>query len=138
MIEDNPDHAFLAETCLTQYNADVVVECADNAEHALAELDRVRGNGGPLPDLLLLDLNMPGMNGVDFLRQTKAHDRFRLIPTVVVSSSTNPADVTLALAHHANSYVAKTVDFVAWERTLTAVCAYWRDQNCANRIDAHA
>ena len=78
-----------------------------------------------LPVLVLLDLNTPSGDGRDALRQIKQDPRLRVIPTVVLSTSTNPRDVDFCHAHHANAYHAKPVSHPAHLRILQDILSYW-------------
>jgi CheY-like chemotaxis protein len=78
-----------------------------------------------LPALVLLDLNTPGDDGRDALRQIKASDPLRAIPTVVLSTSSNPRDIGFCYANHANAYHAKPVSHTAHLQTLQDIFSYW-------------
>ena len=82
-------------------------------------------NRSPLPALVLLDLNTPGDDGRDALRQIKVCDQLRAIPTVVLSTSSNPRDVDFCYASHANAYHAKPVSHVAHLKILQDIFSYW-------------
>ena len=78
-----------------------------------------------LPALVLLDLNTPGDDGRDALRQIKACEQLRAIPTVVLSTSSNPRDVDFCYAQHANAYHAKPVSHLAHLQTVQDIFSYW-------------
>ena len=98
------------------------VTCGDECLHMLQQSVHQRS---PLPALVLLDLNTPGDDGRDALRQIKACDLLRAIPTVVLSTSSNPRDVDFCYAHHANAYHAKPVSHLAHLQTLQNIFSYW-------------
>ena len=78
-----------------------------------------------LPALVLLDLNTPAGDGRDALRQIKQDPQLQVIPTVVLTTSTNPRDINFCHAHHANAYHAKPVSHPAHLRILQDIFSYW-------------
>ena len=125
LIEDNPDHALLATDCLTEDLTAVEVSCIPDPQSALETLHSAKAAGTPLPHLLLLDINLPGMSGLELLDLLKADPDLRLIPTVILSTSLAPADIRDALKNHANSYSLKSSRFEEWDATLKAIRDYW-------------
>lgn len=126
MIEDNADHAALAHECLTEDAPDVsVIALRDGA----AAIDHFCGsNSMPdvVPNLVLLDINMPQISGFDVLKAIRSDERYLSVPIVIVSTSTVPTDVERALKLRANSYSAKSRDFERWEADLRSIRDYWR------------
>lgn len=121
LVEDNPDHAALTLRALRRsgFTADVTVAC-DGTE----ALERLRGTEC-LPRLVLLDLNLPNMDGLEVLRQLRSHVRTRMLPVVVLTSSDEERDVATAYQIGANSYVRKPVDSVRFAETIRQLCQYW-------------
>ncbi len=126
MIEDNADHAALAHECLTEDAPDVrVIELRDGA----AAIDHFCGTGGAMeivPHLVLLDINMPQVNGFDVLEAIRSDDRYLAVPIVIVSTSSVPRDIERALSLRANSYSTKSRNFDKWEADLRSIRDYWR------------
>ena len=81
--------------------------------------------GGPLPQLVLLDLNLPKLGGLDVLRAIRADARTQLLPVVILTSSKQDEDLLAGYRSGANSYVAKPVDFVAFSEAVRNVGLYW-------------
>ena len=77
------------------------------------------------PDLLLLDLYMPGKNGFEVLEHLKAHKHLRGIPVIMLSSSGSQADINRAYDLHVNAYVLKHTDFAELSRTLDSIVNFW-------------
>ena len=127
LVEDNSDHAELATDCLVSDAPDLHLVHCTNGHEALACLSDALRYDKALPNLILLDLNLPVLSGFDVLHRIKTDPDLRQVPIVVVSTSLMPKDIVKALQMHANSYVAKSRDFVLWERSLRAVRDYWRD-----------
>ncbi|MEM9762883.1 MAG: response regulator [Pseudomonadota bacterium] len=135
LIEDDPDHASLISDMLQDDSPDMRVTHQDNGRDGLAFLERCHANG-QLPDLILLDLNMPGPNGLEILRTLKADQRFVHVPVVLMTTSSSPVDVEAGMAAHANSYVCKAFDLNDFEGTIATLRQYWRSVHFpANRSE---
>lgn len=79
----------------------------------------------PLPILILLDLKLPKVDGLEVLRQLKSHPRFHVIPVVVLSTSTEDNDIQIAYQQGANSYIVKPVDFDQFMQIVEYIQIYW-------------
>ncbi|MFD1733251.1 response regulator [Deinococcus malanensis] len=79
----------------------------------------------PLPDLIVLDINMPGMDGFDVLEAIKADPGLVHLPVVMLSASDNPADVTRAYSLRASAYVVKAHDFATFLQQIDALVGFW-------------
>jgi two-component system, response regulator len=80
----------------------------------------------PLPRLIITDLKMPRMGGIELLRWMHDRPEFRLIPAIVLTSSSDQADVTAAFAHGAKGYMIKPVQFGELEKVVHTIASYWR------------
>jgi two-component system, response regulator len=78
-----------------------------------------------MPDLVLLDLNMPRMDGFWVLRKMRAAERTMFIPVVIMTSSVDPEDVRMAYALGANGYLDKLADGMSWDELVRTVARYW-------------
>ena len=85
------------------------------------------GQKNPLPGLILLDLNMPGIDGHEVLRAIKEDDDLRQIPVIILTTSGNEHDVTQSFQSGANSYVQKPVSFEELVASLKGLKEYWLD-----------
>lgn len=122
LVEDNPNDAELTLRALKQRNlASQLHLCRDGAE----ALEFFAANVGPLPKVVLLDLKLPKVNGLEVLRMIKADDRTKTIPVVVLTSSREEPDIEKAYALGANSYIVKPVDFDAFARAVSDLGLYW-------------
>lgn len=101
---------------------------ARDGEEALAYLPRWRA-GMDLPHVILLDLSLPRICGLEVLRSLKSDPLSRVIPVVALSTSHAPQDVSLAYELGANSYIVKTIDFDRFVETARAISNYWTDVN---------
>lgn len=129
LVEDNPDdltltlHAFASNRI-----ANPVVTARDGVE----ALDYLFGTGahagrepGALPALVLLDLKLPRIDGLEVLRRIRAHPRTRLLPVVILTSSNEDQDRIEGYSLGANSYVRKPVDFDEFVRAAGQLGLYW-------------
>jgi two-component system response regulator len=82
-----------------------------------------------MPDLVLLDLNMPRMDGFWVLRKMRAAERTMFIPVVIMTSSVDPGDVSMAYTLGANGYLDKLSDGMAWGELVRTVARYWLGMN---------
>ena len=100
------------------------VEVARDGEEALAYIDRWEA-GEPSPLVILLDLKLPKVDGLEVLRHLKSHQAFRTIPVVVLTSSKEDRDVETAYELGANSYIVKPVDFDKFAKVVAEIEIYW-------------
>ncbi|WP_031515300.1 response regulator [Streptomyces sp. NRRL F-5123] len=107
LVEDDPADALLVEEALADRGVSRSISRADDGIDALAHL---RDPANPRPDLIVLDLNMPRMNGRELLGVLKQDADLRTIPVVILTTSATPADVSAAYERHANAYVTKPVN----------------------------
>jgi len=126
-IEDSPDDAFLVKRALRRTGYDVDLEQISSAAQALYALrQRVLSHDG-LPRLVLLDLNMSGMDGRAFLLRLRGEETLRQLPVVVLSNSSNAADVHFAYRNGANSYHEKPSTADGLVGLLKDLFGYWFD-----------
>lgn len=122
LVEDNPSDAELTLRALKQRNlANQVRLCRDGAE----ALQFFEDGDGQVPKVVLLDLKLPKIDGLEVLRQLKSKPHTRSIPIVVLTSSREEPDIERAYALGANSYIVKPVDFEAFARAVSDVGLYW-------------
>jgi two-component system response regulator len=129
LVEDNPDDVELTLRALRKNNiANEVVVAHDGAE----ALDYLFGSGAHagrdlsrMPALVLLDLKLPKVEGIEVLRRIRAHDRTRLLPVVILTSSKEEQDLVNGYKFGANSYVRKPVDFTRFLEAARHLGLYW-------------
>ncbi|HXE82893.1 MAG TPA: response regulator [Gemmatimonadales bacterium] len=123
LVEDNAQDAELTLRALKQRNlANRVHVCRDGAE-AIDFFDDV--GAGTTPKVVLLDLKLPKVDGLEVLQRLKRDARTKTIPVVVLTSSREEPDIEKAYALGANSYIVKPVDFEAFARAVSDVGLYW-------------
>jgi CheY-like chemotaxis protein len=122
IIEDDPGDALLVRESFALSDAARRCHVAVEGQEALGFLRRSGEHvGAPRPRLILLDLNLEGIHGLEVLAELKSDDDLKSIPVVVLSSSRHPADVARSYALHANAYMVKPVEldeFSAMIRTI--------------------
>ena len=137
LVEDNPTDVELTLRAFKARNfANQVFVARDGAE----ALDFFFGDGshplrdiGVVPKVVLLDLKLPKVDGLEVLRRLKADERTRAIPVVILTSSREEPDIAAAYRLGANSYIVKPVDFDAFARAVSEVGLYWLLLNEAPR-----
>lgn len=126
LVEDDTDHAALILRCLRAPGPEPsVVDHVIHGQRALDALDDRLEAGQPLPDLVLLDLNLPQMTGHELLAVLKSRPETRHVPAVVLSTSDSPADRAKAYALHANAYLVKAADFGRMASMLHSLRDFW-------------
>jgi CheY-like chemotaxis protein len=128
LVEDDPKDVELTLTTLEEYNlANEIVVTRDGGE-ALDYLYRrgafvTRPNGNPA--VLLLDLKLPRVDGLEVLQQVKSDDKLRMIPVVVLTSSHEERDMVASYALGVNAYVVKPVDFYEFVNAIRELGVFW-------------
>ena len=126
LVEDNPmDVDLTLQAFDTEGLASAIVVCPDG-EDALTYMGRHAEENDPsLPRLVLLDLCLPNVDGLEVLRAMRAHPTWRKMPIVVLTTSSEPNDIDRAYASGASSYIVKPVDFDAFTEIVSALNLYW-------------
>jgi CheY-like chemotaxis protein len=127
LVEDNPADVRLTEEALKEAaNALTRLHVASDGAEALEFLHRQGAHGNaPRPDLILLDLNLPRVDGRQVLAQVKSDPDLRRIPVVVLTTSPSEDDILHAYDQHVNSYIRKPVDLDEFFAVLKAIDDYW-------------
>ncbi len=126
MVEDNPGDVGLTRAALEDAKIANILHVATNGEEALAFLRREGEYAeSPRPDIILLDLNLPGMHGAELLEQIKEDDAFTGIPVVVLTTSTADEDILKAYKLHASCYITKPVDFEQFTKVVQSFEDFW-------------
>lgn len=133
VVEDNPDHLELTVLTLEEHRVDAEIVVAQDGAGALEFLF---GTGAysdrdtqKQPDLVLLDMRLPKLSGLDVLRSIRANPLTALVPVVMLTSSSELSDMTASYKSGANGFVRKPVDFEAFSDKLNAVQAFWLGVN---------
>lgn len=126
LVEDNPDDMELTRIAMMDAGLDVDLEWVTDGSEALEYLQQ-QGTftAARRPDLVLLDLNLPRLDGRELLRIVKADAGLCSIPVVVLTTSVDDHDVRDAYLAHANAFISKPADFDLYVRTLRALQDFW-------------
>lgn len=126
MVEDNPCDVRLTVEAFRDAKVANNMHLAADGEEAIEFLRRKgRHRNAPRPDLILLDLNLPKMNGREVLAEIKADPETRCIPVVVLTTSGDSKDITAAYELHTNAYITKPVDLDRFVTIVKAVEDFW-------------
>lgn len=127
LVEDNPDDEELMLMALRKNNILNEVVVKRDGEEALEFLfgDGVSGRPNPLPTLILLDLKLPKLDGLEVLQRLRAHKRTRLLPVVVLTSSKEEKDLFESYSLGCNSYVRKPLEFAMFVEATRQLGIYW-------------
>ncbi len=133
LVEDNPDDEMLTLLALRKNNISSTVVVAHDGVEAL---DFVFGTGNHegrdlrvQPQVILLDLKLPRLSGIEVLERLRNHDLTKLIPVVVLTSSNEQRDLVACYGLCANSYIRKPVDFTHFSRVVAELGTYWLGLN---------
>lgn len=127
LVEDNPNDAELAIRALKKNNLANKLKWVKDGAEALDYLlpEKTNGLTIPAPKVVLLDLRLPKVDGVEVLRRLKADDRTKMIPVVILTSSKEERDVVDTYKIGANSFIPKPVNFEAFVDTVGKLGLYW-------------
>ena len=129
LVEDNPNDEMLALHAFKKHNlANKLIVLKDGAEalgFLLAKEDLPLHAGSKAAKVILLDLKLPKVNGIEVLRQLKADERTKRIPVVVLTSSTEERDLQAAYDLGVNSYVSKPIKFSDFAKVIAELGMYW-------------
>ena len=125
LVEDNPVDLDLTLRAFAKRKLSNPIHVARDGAEALSWIPRWEA-GEPWPALILLDLKLPKVDGLEVLRQLKAHPTLRAIPVVVLTTSSEDIDMQQAYLLGTNSYIVKPVDFDKFMEVATQVELYWR------------
>ena len=129
LVEDNPDDRELA---MLAFEAIEIGQQVSVAEDGVAALDFLFGTDQrmgsaplPMPTVILLDLKLPRVSGLEVLQQIRAHERTRLLPVVILTTSNEDRDLVESYSLGCNSYIRKPVDFEQFQEAIRQLGLYW-------------
>ena len=124
LVEDNPDDVDLTLAAFDRHNiVNEVVVARDGVE--VLEILHPEGGGARLPSVVLLDLKLPKIGGLEVLRRIRAHESTRFLPVVILTTSTQDEDKIDSYKLGANSYIRKPVGFDRFMEAVRLVGLYW-------------
>lgn len=126
LVEDNFGDALLTRKAFESGTVPTQISVADSGQKALAMLHQEGEYAGlPLPDLVLLDINLPGMSGMEVLNDIKSDSRTQHIPVVIMTSSRAEMDVARSYSLHANSYIIKPSSLDHLAEVVRTIEKFW-------------
>ena len=137
LIEDNPDDRELMKLAFAEEEIPHNLIIVSNGIEALSYLteeddfadesdkDVENRRSDSLPALILLDLNLPMIDGIEVLRRLRAHPKTKLIPIVIISSSDEPRDIIASYINGCNSYIRKPIHFTQLQKFVKEISTYW-------------
>ena len=126
LVEDSPGDVRLTKEVFREANTDIHLHVASDGLEAMAFLRRQGAHAhAPRPDLILLDLNLPKMDGREVLAQIKQDDKLKTIPTVILTTSESEADIVKSYQLQANCYLSKPVQLEAFETLVKSINDFW-------------
>jgi CheY-like chemotaxis protein len=126
LVEDSPGDVLLTQEAFRDVNAQVCLEVVPDGLQAIAYLRRMTPAGdAPWPDIILLDLNLPGMDGSEVLARIKGDEVLKVIPTIILSTSSAEADIVKSYKLQANCYLSKPLRFEDFEALVRSINDFW-------------
>jgi CheY-like chemotaxis protein len=127
-VEDDIDFAFITETAVAELHEATSLQIIDNGRDAINILRKL-AEEQLKPKLILLDLNLPGISGIEILKEIRDIVYLRYVPVVLFSTSENPKDIKLSLEFGANAYVTKPASYIDLIVCLQSFSDFWLHQN---------
>lgn len=137
LVEDNRTDSKFIKLCINKLPIPLQIEHSSTSDEALCYIAACCSGKPPslpdyaLPDLILLDLNLPGQGGHAVLRQIRLRPQLKFTPVVIFSTSFYEEDILACYEMGANSYITKPSDFRSFRTALERAVIYWIDTNCS-------
>ena len=126
LVEDNSGDIMLTKEALADAKIHNEVEVCKDGQSAITYLMKTaKDDASALPDIILLDVNLPKRNGHEVLMSIKSESALRHIPVIMLTTSSAPSDITKAYQHHVNCYIVKPVDASKFIDVVTSIEDFW-------------
>lgn len=124
LVEDNEGDIVLTSEAFEESSSKVNIKVARNGKEAINILFDQNENA-QLPDLILLDINLPLLNGHEVLKKIKENEKTKHIPVIILTTSSAISDINLTYENYANSFITKPADINGFFETINVLCNYW-------------
>ena len=125
LVEDNPADVDLTRLALEENRLMFHLEVAYDGEEAIQYLKQFDDPSRTLPDLIILDLNVPKINGLEILKLVKSNERTQSIPVIMLTTSGAHSDMVDCYKNYANCYITKPLDFEEFIEVIREIKAFW-------------
>ncbi|MBA3027508.1 MAG: response regulator [Desulfobacterium sp.] len=129
IIEDEEAHAELTKRAIRKAGnanrVDIVSDGQEALDYLFNQKKYENKDKYPAPGLILLDINLPGLNGIDVLKKIKAEPSLKMIPVIMLTTSARDEDIGRSYENYANSYLTKPVGFKEFEEKISQIDHYW-------------
>lgn len=129
LVEDNEGDIVLTKEAFMEAKLQNEIAVAKDGEQALDYLHRrehhENDNKWILPDLILLDINLPKISGLEVLAEIKRHHHLKVIPVIMLTTSESESDIMASYQHHANCYITKPVDLAKFLEVVRTIENFW-------------
>lgn len=130
LVEDNPVDIDLTLRAFRKQNVSCCIDVAKDGEEAIELIQKWQNGEEIAPEIILMDLKMPRLDGFDVLRVLKQSPVYHKIPVIVLTSSNEENDIDLAYHLGANSYLLKPIDYAKFVSLIQLIINYWIIENC--------
>lgn len=126
LVEDNEGDILLTTEALAERKITNKISIAKDGREALDFLSKKGGfEAAEIPDLILLDINLPKISGHEVLNRIKSHEAWKVIPVIILTTSSSDKDIFTAYQQHANCYISKPIDMDDFMEVITAIENFW-------------
>lgn len=136
LVEDNPADARLIVEVFSEFTDKCKLNVVKDGAEAMDYLYK-KGRHADIkyPSLILLDLNLPKVNGREILKTIKKDDKLKVIPVIILTTSKDENDISSSYRNHANAYITKPVDFDEFKALIHSFQDFWLDRTTLPKID---
>ena len=124
LVEDNPDHAALVSRLIQRASSNCEIDIAENGQEMFEKVALKR-----LPKLILLDINMPGKDGIECLKELRAIKEYTHVPVIMLTTSQANKDISMSYEAGCNAYISKSADFEQMAKSIESIVEFWIDNN---------
>jgi len=125
LVEDNPGDIRIIKEVLLKSRFSTNLITVFDGEDVISYLEQASLKLKSFPDIIILDLNLPKLNGIEVIREIKSKKKFRQIPIIILTSSNSEIDINAAYKNYANSYIVKPINFNDYSENFLEILEYW-------------